>query len=135
MLRPITSFAATVLLLVAVAGCGKKTEQTAGEAAPAEDSATAATPSAKAPTAPPAPQPGKEVLPGASSVRAAIQKKDYETAVGGLLALRGAATQSPQAEEYTALYDEVKFALIDASQSEPKAASALATLRAATAGR
>jgi len=55
--------------------------------------------------------------------------------VGGLLALRGAATQSPQSEEYTALYDEVKFALIDASQSDSKAAAALGTLRAATAGR
>ena len=123
-------FATAVLLVLLVAGCGKK-EQAADTLA-AEEAGTAAAPGAK-PAA--APAPGKEVLPGASSVRASIEKKDYETAVGGLLALRGAARQSPQTEEYTTLYDEVKFALIDASQTDPKAASALMTLRAAAAGR
>src|SRR5688572_29903983 len=124
-------FATAVLLVLMVAGCGKKAEQTAADSAAAEDPATAAAPSAKAA----APAPGKEVLPGTSSVRAAMEKKDYDAAVGGLLALRGAATRSPQAEEYSTLYDEVKFALIDASQTDPKAASALMTLRGAAAGR
>ena len=123
-------FATAVLLVLMVAGCGKKEQ--AAETLAAEESGTAAAPAAKAGAAP---APGKEVLPGASSVRSAIEKKDYETAVGGLLALRGAARQSPQTEEYTTLYDEVKLALIDASQTDPKAASALMTLRAAAAGR
>ena len=118
-----------------VASCGKKDEEAAVEAAPAEETAaaSAATPAANAPAAPAAP--GKEVLPGAASVRAALASKDYETAVGGLLALKGAATPGPMAEEYTALYDEVKFALLEASQTDQKAATALAMFRAATAGR
>ncbi|MGZ8938980.1 MAG: hypothetical protein ACXW32_07195, partial [Limisphaerales bacterium] len=112
---------------------GKKTEEASGETAPAEESTAAAEPAPNAPAAPAAP--GNEVLPGASSVRAALERKDYETAVGGLLALRGAATQGPMAEEYTALYDEVKFALLEAAPTDPKAAKALAMFRAATAGR
>ena len=130
MMKSKARFATAVLLGLMIAGCGKKGEETAAETGATEGSATAAGNSGAAATAP-----GKEVLPGASSVRAAIEKKDYDTAVGGLLALRGAARQGPQAEEYTTLYDEVKLALLDASQSDPKAASALMTLRAAAAGR
>jgi len=100
------------------------------EAAP---DASAAAPAA-APTAAAAPA-GAEVLPGASRVRSAMASQDYENAVGGLLALRGAATRSPQTEEFMVLYDEVKFGLMDASTSNPKAAQALAMLRAATASR
>jgi hypothetical protein len=133
MTKPIARFAAAVLLVGTVAGCQKKSEQTSGEAAPAESSAAA--PEASPKTQPAAPAPGKEVLPGSASVRAALQKKDYDTAVGGLLALRGAATRSPQTEEYSALYDEVKFTLMDAAQGDSKAAAALMTLRAAGAGR
>ena len=136
-MKPILRLAATVLLAIIVAGCGKKDEETAVEPAPAEGAAGAEAPAPEAPVAkaPTAPAPGNEVLPGASSVRASLERKDYEAAVGGLLALRGAATPGPQAAEYTTLYDEVKFALIDASQTDRKAAAALMTLRTATAGR
>jgi hypothetical protein len=129
----IARLGAAVLLVTLAAGCGKKAEDAAVETPAAADSAAAAPAAPNAPAAEAAP--GKEVLPGASSVRAALARKDYETAVGGLLALRGAATQGPMAEEYTALYDEVKFALIEVSQTDPKAATALGTLRVATAGR
>lgn len=133
-MKNIALFATTGLLVMAMAGCGKKAEETTvEEAAPVEETATAEAAPADAPTAPSAPV--NEVLPGASSVRAAIERKDYETAVGALLALRGAATQPPQSGEYIALYDEVKFALIDASQTDRNAAAALMSLRAATAGR
>ena len=134
MKKTIARLAAGLLLVTMVTSCGKKDEEAAGEAAPVEDAAApAATPAANAPAAPAAP--GNEVLPGAASVRAALERKDYETAVGGLLALKGAATQGPMAEAYTALYDEVKFALLEASQTDQNAAKALAMFRAATAGR
>jgi hypothetical protein len=137
-MKPIVRLAATVLLAIVVAGCGKKNEETVVEGAPVEGAATAEVPPTQAPaaTAPAASAaPGNEVLPGASTVRASLERKDYEGAVGGLLALRGAATPGPQAAEYTTLYDEVKFALIDASLTDRKAAAALMTLRTATAGR
>ena len=117
-----------------MAGCGKKeAEDPAAAAATTEETAASATPTASAPAAP-APT-GQEVLPGASSVRAAVARKDYDAAVGGLLALKGAAQRSLQSEEYATLYDEVKFALLDASATDQKAATALMTLRAASAGR
>jgi len=133
-MKLIGRFTPAILLAVLVSSCGKKAESSSGDVPAAETSTAAATENApKAPAAPAAP--GKEVLPGSSSVRAAIAKKDYDTAVGALLALKGAATQGAPAQEYSALYDEVKFALLDASQSDPKAAAALTTLRAAMAGR
>lgn len=121
------SFARLAAALVAAAvitGCGKKAEKEPA-ASVGEAPAAAAKPVA----------PGKEVLPGASSVRAAMAKKDYETAVGALLALKGAAVAGPQTEEYMALYDEVKGGLIDVSLTEPKANAALMILRSASAGR
>lgn len=135
-MKQLARLAAAVLLVLTVAGCGKKSDESAtAGATPAEGSAAAAAPSGtEQPAAAPA-APGQEVLPGASSIRAAMQKKDYETAVGGLLALKGAAAPGPQLQEYVALYDEVKFALMDASQTDQKAAAALMTLRAGTAGR
>ena len=137
-MKSIVRLTATVLLALAVSGCGKKDEEIAVEAAPVEGSVNAEipaaeTPAAKAPTA--AAAPGNEVLPGAATVRASIERKDYEAAVGGLLALRGAVRPGPLAAEYTTLYDEVKFALIDASQTDRKAAEALMALRTATKQR
>lgn len=131
--KSIVGVVAVVILAISSAGCGKKTEETSAEPAPAEEGTAAAAAPANAPAASAAP--GKEVLPGASSVRSAMERKDYETAVGALLALRGAATPGPQAQEYATLYDEVKFGLMDASQTDQKAATALMTLRAGTAGR
>jgi hypothetical protein len=134
-MKQFARLAAAFLLVLSITGCAKKSEETAaGDATPAEGSTATPAPSGtEQPAA--AAAPGQEVLPGASSVRAAMQKKDYETAVGGLLALKGAAAPGPQAQEYGVLYDEVKFALMDASQSDPKAAAALMSLRAGTAGR
>lgn len=134
MTKPIASLGTAILLATGMAGCGKKSEPASEAPAAADASTDGAAASAGTAQAAPAAA-GKEVLPGASSVRSAIEKKDYDTAVGALLALKGAATQGPQAAEYTTLYDEVKFALMDASQTDPKAASALMMLRAASAGR
>ena len=134
MIRPIVRLTASFVIACVVAGCGKKAaEDPTAAAATTEESAPSAAPAAGAPAAPT--PTGQEVLPGSSSVRAAIARKDYDAAVGGLLALKGAAQRSPQSEEYATLYDEVKFALLDASATDQKAATALMTLRAASAGR
>lgn len=126
---------ATLLLTI---GCSKTEEAPTTEAAPAEVEATAAAdPAAAAPAEAPAPAPapqGAEKLPGENTVREAMAKKDYETAVGGLLALRGAAT-GDRHEAYLSLYGEVIDTLrVEASQDR-KAATALAQLQMATRGR
>jgi hypothetical protein len=69
------------------------------------------------------------------SVREALAKKDYETAVGGLLALRGAATGQERYEAYLALYGEVIDTLRVEQSTDRKAAQALAQLNLATRGR
>jgi len=78
---------------------------------------------------------GKEVLPGASDVRAALAKKDYSGAVGGLVALKAFAATQEQIIEYNNVYGEVKSTLMEAAQTDAKANEALMTLRAATSGR
>lgn len=121
---------ASLALCVAglLSSCGKKADEAPAAEAAADPAAPAAAAAAGAPAE-------KEVLPGANSVREAFAKKQYETAVGGLLALRGAATVSPLTEEYMKLYDELKFGLMEAAETDPKAAQALAMMRAASAGR
>lgn len=118
------SLALSLAAAALFAGCGKKAEPEAPAAEAAAPAPAAATPAA----------PGKEVLPGSNTVRDALAKKEYERAVGSLLALKGAAVTSAQTEEYMRLYDEVKFGLMDA-ETDPKAAQALAMLRAASSGR
>ena len=115
-------------LLIGCGGSGDAEADAAAEAAevPVEETAEAA------PAAPAAP--GREVLPGASSVRDALAKKDYDTAVGGLMALRGAA-QGEAHTEYLTLYGEVLDTLRVESTTDPKAAEALAKFNLATRGR
>jgi hypothetical protein len=128
----LTALVATGVALTLFAGCGKKeSANTDAAATPAE--APAADASA---TAAPAPKPaaGGETLPGANSVRDALAKKDYETAVGALLALRGMAT-GDRYTEYMALYGEVVDTLRSEAPSNRKAAEAYASLTAATRGR
>ncbi len=130
-----TGVLAVGLVFGGLTGCSKKesTEVDAAAApveAPADPSATTTAAPAPAPAAPA----GGETLPGASSVRDALAKKDYETAVGALLALRGLAT-GDRAAEYTTLYGEVVDTLRAESSSNPKAAQAYASLVAATRAR
>lgn len=136
---PLKQFLCCAALLHAalLAGCGSKTEEEPAAAAEAEAPAaeTTAETAPAAPAAAPAASPGNEVLPGASSVRNAVAQKDYDNAVGALLALRGAAVTPAQTEEYMTLYNEVKFALMDASTTDAKAARALMMMRVSSAGR
>lgn len=126
------SLVSTGVVLAIFTGCSKKEAVDATPAAaPAEGSADATA------TAAPAPKPAAaaaEVLPGASAVRDSLAKKDYQNAVGGLLALRGAAT-GDRYTEYLALYGEVIDTLRTESRSDRKAAEALVTLQAMDRGR
>ena len=127
-------FLATGLALVSLTGgCGKKDESAEASATPAESTA----PADATATAAPAPKPAAaapETLPGANSVRDALAQKDYDTAVGALLALQGMATGDRQ-QEYINLYAEVVDTLRAESSSNRKAAQAYATLMAARGGR
>ena len=125
----LTGIVATGLVFGSLTGCGKKDAAADAAATPADATA----PDATATAAPAAPA-GGETLPGASAVRDALEKKDYETAVGALLALRGAATGDRQ-QEYVNLYGEVVDTLRAESSSNPKAGQALAALMASSRGR
>ena len=126
----------SVFLVVATlvfAACSKKTEDAAG-ASDTTEAATDSSASASTAATPAAAPAGAERLPGENTVRESLAKKDYDTAVGGLLALRGAAT----GDRYTAymeLYGEVLGALRENSATDRKAAEALVTLQAASRGR
>jgi hypothetical protein len=74
-------------------------------------------------------------LPGSADVLAALEKKDYDAAVAGLLKLKMTATAEPASSQYAALAWSVKEKLMDAQASDPKAAEALQALRALTTGR
>jgi hypothetical protein len=128
-----TSLVLTGVVLAIFAGCGKKEAADATPAAtPTEAPADATATAAPAPT--PAAAPGAETLPGANAVRDSLAKKDYQNAVGGLLALRGIAT-GDRYTEYLSLYGEVIDALRAEAGSNRKAAEALAALQAVDRGR
>lgn len=101
-------------------GCGKKTS--AGS--PAVDAVTK-----------PAAVDTTPKLTGADEVRAALDKKDYNGAIAALLRVRQTIATREQEAQYMSLSQEVKNKLIEAYGSDPKAAEALAAMRAVTAGR
>ena len=125
-----------VALAGILAGCSKKEAETtsAPESAP-EASAPASTPApaAAAPT-PTAPTQEAEVIPGQNAVRNALKAKNYSGAVTQLLAMRQ-GLPAEMFETYAGFYGEVRNTLIEAAQTDPNAAQALALLRASTAGR
>lgn len=125
------SLVSSAILIGISAGCGKKDSSGADASAPAES--TTEPVAAPAASVPPATSTA-ETLPGANAVREAMAKKDYQTAVGGLLALRGAAT-GDRYTEYMSLYGEVIDTLRAESSTDRKAAEALAGLNAVSRGR
>jgi len=119
-MRPCVLTFGLALLVGVFAGCKKKSvEGASGEPA-------AVTEGAAAPAA---------ASSQAGTVRAALEKKDYDGVVGGLIAMKQSASTPEQMNEFTALVDEVKVKLLDEAPSNPKAAEALATLRRITGGR
>lgn len=125
-------FIAIAFLAVLGAGCGKKAETTDSATPPsASTEGTAAKPSAPAEAG----SVSASTLPGAKEVMAALDKKDYDTAIAGVLKAKLTATSSEQQLQFATLADEVKIKLLEAAPSEPKASAALADLRRITGGR
>jgi hypothetical protein len=130
--KVILSFATACAVVTLFAGCAKKgpaAESTPAAEAPAATDATAAGPAKPAEAEPPIP-----ALAGASGVHQALASKDYEGAVAQVAAMRGSVKRE-QWEQYVALQYEVRNALTEASEKDPKAAQALLTLNAVNRGR
>jgi hypothetical protein len=114
--------AAIALLLTLTAGCSK---QAAVQDEAAEPSAAVQeTGSTSAST-----------LPGANDVVTALDRKDYEGAIGGLMKLRQSVRTQQQEEQYAIVVDEAKMRLLEQAPYDPKAAEALRVLRRFTGGR
>jgi hypothetical protein len=122
--------------LIIGAGCGKKEEAPATATQAEVDAANTAaeTPAATPAPAAAAPASGPENIPGENRVRSALAAKDYQGAVSQLIALQGSVPREKW-EHYVSLQYEVRNALGDASDSDPKAAEALMTLNAINRGR
>lgn len=65
---------------------------------------------------------------------AALGKKDYEAAMAALGKIKSEATDDQQTQ-VTVLTHEVKSRLLELEATDPKAAEALAAIRAMTVGR
>lgn len=74
-------------------------------------------------------------LPAAKDVMAALDKKDYNGVIAGIMRARQSANSPEQMEQFTILVDEVKMQLIYEAPNDPKASGALAALRRITGGR
>jgi hypothetical protein len=127
--------AVTLLGIVFFAGSGCKKKE-ASVASPESAPEQAATAPATAPTATPAAPRNPGHLPGAADVRAALARKEYSTAIESYLALKDIAyTESQWIDEYRRLNDDLMTKLNQAAPTDPKAAQALAVMRAAILGR
>lgn len=73
--------------------------------------------------------------PAAGEVMAAIDKKDYDGAVGAVMKARQAVTNDEQQRQFLILMHEARQKLMEAAATDPKAGEALAVLRAMTIGR
>jgi hypothetical protein len=109
-----------VLILGPLAGgCGKKSSATPGAA----EAKRAAEAPPKAPEGP------------LAEAVAAIDRKDYDAAIAVWVRGKASAVTDEQKLQFMVLSSEIKGKLIDAAATEPKAAEALANLRAMSAGR
>ena len=77
----------------------------------------------------------ESTLKGSSEVLASVDAKDYEKAMASWLAIRQTVSGTEQMTQFTLLTHELKTKLIAAANSDKKAADALASLRAVSAGR
>jgi len=142
-------FSVLVAFLGAATGCKKQPQTSAAhpsaeqpapptdaaapaeQTTPAEAAAPAQTPtSAQQPTVAQKPQqPAAQMdkLPGAAVIRAHLKNKDYDQAVGGLMALRGIAEGNSETWiQYRQLCGEVGSTLAAAAKTDRNAAQALA---------
>jgi len=68
-------------------------------------------------------------------VMAAIEKKDYDGAMAGLLKIKQTVTTEEQQMQYMVLCREARDKLNEAAATDAKAAEAVDALRAMTRGR
>jgi uncharacterized protein with beta-barrel porin domain len=102
------------------AGCGKSTETTTtGE--PTADASQAVAPTSG--------------LPETAEVMAALDKKDYDAVVAGLVKAKQNAGSPEQTVQFANLADDVKIRLLEDAPTHPKANEALAALRQLSGGR
>ena len=76
-----------------------------------------------------------QALPDGTNVLAALNQKDYETAVSALAKIHESVNGGDQETQFITLKQHVKNTLIEASATDPKAADALNALRLMTQGR
>src|SRR5215831_7830611 len=74
-------------------------------------------------------------LPEATNIVAALEQKDYETAVSSLAKLKESVSTEAQQKEYALLTAHVQNKLTEALPTDPKAAEAMQALRVIIAGR
>jgi len=74
-------------------------------------------------------------LPGATNAFAALAKKDYDGAMTAWAKVKESVSTPEQQTEFSAFTREFKNRLMEASNTDPKAAEALGALRAMTSGR
>jgi hypothetical protein len=74
-------------------------------------------------------------LQGANEVIASLNRKDYESTVGGIVRLKQTSQTQAQQEQLFILIDEVRMRLLEEAPNDPKAAEALHMLRRITGGR
>lgn len=103
------------LALTLACGCKEKIQGTVAEETPAMEAA--------------------QKLPEGTNVLAALQNKDYENAVAGLVKMQEAVGHGDLAAPFLTLKMYVKSQLIDLAPADPKAAEALSGLRMLTQGR
>ena len=101
-------------------GCGKKAPEASSQPAAA---ATQAGPVSES------------NLPGANEVLAAIDRNDYDAAIGGVIGVRQTVTTADQNLQFATLVHEVRLKLLEAAATDPKANQALTALRQITGGR
>jgi len=104
-------------------GCGKKQ----APASAAQDGAPAA--------AAPVSTKSAAQIAGADDVATALEKKDYDEAMAALLRVQSSVRTQEQKNQFMTLSWETKTKLIEAAETDPKAAQALMALRAMNSGR
>jgi len=74
-------------------------------------------------------------LPGTDEVTAALEKKDYDGAMAAWLKVKQSVATEEQRAQFMLLTREVNSKVLEAAQTDPKAAEAAAVLRQMTLGR
>lgn len=78
---------------------------------------------------------GKYTLPGASDVLAALEKKDYPGAIGGLAEIKSRELSEADAAQYRRLQNKVKDTILESVGKDQAATDAMQALRILITGK